>query len=74
MEYLSDYQGQVYRYRSLLRPVASIGYSAIPHLLLEPGSDLDGRRRDFATSKPVSATTLRQFDIEFTGVSHTGEL
>lgn len=68
MQYRDEHTGQVYHYRSTLRPVASIGYDRIPNILIEPGCDPDGTRREFVTSKPLPASLLNQFSIEFMGV------
>jgi hypothetical protein len=65
VQYLSDYTGTVYEYRSTLRPVASIGYGNIPHLLTEPGSDPDGTRRTFRTSAQLDPDWCRHLGIWF---------
>jgi hypothetical protein len=69
MQYLSDYQGLMYHYRSTLRPVASIGWNRIPNLLMEPGSDPNGTRRDFYTSETISSDIVDQFSLELLGTS-----
>ncbi len=70
MQFLDDHTGQVFRYVSTLRPIASIGYDRIPHILIEPGTDPSGTRRDFSTSLPLPASIINRFDLEFQGVAH----
>lgn len=63
-KYADTWAGDVFRYRTPLRPVASIGYDAIPCLLLEPGGDPDGTRRDFATYQPLPEQLVKAWELE----------
>ncbi len=68
-KYLDQHAGQVFKYKSTLRSVASIGIDRIPAYLLEPGCDPDGTRREFATYQPLPASFLNRMDIDFLGVA-----
>jgi len=64
LKYRDQHEGPEFHYRSMLRPVASIGYDRVPGILIEPGSDPDGTRRDFYTAEPLERDFIDHLDIE----------
>jgi len=72
LRYRDEHEGPEYHYLSRLRPVASIGYASIPGMLIEPGSDPHGTRRDFYTAEPLSEEFRSRLDL--TIISHQCEL
>lgn len=68
MIFKDEHHGTAYRYRSTLRPIASIGYDQIPDILLEPGADPTSTAREFYTAALILDRLVDRFDLQLLGV------